>query len=181
MTRSRFGISTVTVLSLMLLWLLPIGAQDGEDRRFASMDRQATGFNLEGYWTPREYQEAVRARTRPRTRRLSGPSVNDAARKRADAYKGSLLTMPEWQCRPMQGDSIGAGRPGALSNIVDPVTRKSCRDQGRGLAHDRANYLDGRPPAAPRHGATRLEWLFDGGMERRHSHRDHDPPQRRLC
>jgi hypothetical protein len=97
-----------------------------------------------------------------------GLPINEAARTRAESYKGSFMTLPEWQCRPMQGDSIWRG-PALVkfTNEYDPVTRRlvAIRQEGS-RSYERPIWMDGRPhpPANAPHdwnGFSTGVWIGD--------------------
>src|SRR5499433_4532084 len=76
-----------------------------------------------------------------------GLPISDAARLRADSWDASMMTLPEWQCRPHSADYIWRG-PSNLHiwKEVDPVTRQVTAFHAEWLRSiDNVYYLDGRP------------------------------------
>src|SRR5262244_4577403 len=54
-----------------------------------------------------------------------GLPISDAARLRADSWDASMMTLPEWQCRPHSADYIWRG-PSQLTirKEENPLTRE---------------------------------------------------------
>jgi len=111
---------------------------------FAEMD-------FTGDWAPRFYEDAPERGPGPELGDYLGLPINAAARMRADTWDASIMTLPEWQCRPHGGDYIWRG-PSNLRiwKEVDPVTRELVAWHAEWLRSvDRPVYMDGRPhPAA---------------------------------
>lgn len=104
-TRSR----TITAVLLFLLCGAPAFAQ----------------VDFSGEWAPRFYEDQPERVPGPELGDYLGLPVNDAARMRADTWEGSLLTVPEWQCRPHSADYIWRGpSPPRIWKDVDPLTRE---------------------------------------------------------
>jgi len=138
----------LALFALVVPFLHRTSAQDSPPNRgVQTMDRRDSGIDLSGYWTPREYEEQYERGPGRELGDYLGLPINDAARKRAEAYQGSLLTLPEWQCRPMQGDSIWRGPAQVrLSSVADSVTRTiiAIREEGSRTT-ERTIWMDGRP------------------------------------
>jgi hypothetical protein len=103
---------TAIIVSLLLgLMLITVPA-------FAQMD-------FSGEWNPIFYEDQPERVAGPEIGDYTGIPITDAARVRADSWKASVQTLPEWQCRPHSADYILRG-PSQLrvTNEVDPVTRK---------------------------------------------------------
>jgi hypothetical protein len=76
-----------------------------------------------------------------------GIPINEAARRRGEAWDAGIQTLTEWQCRPHQVDYIWRG-PSQLriSKDIDPVTRELVAYRAEWLRSvERVIYLDGRP------------------------------------
>src|SRR5215470_15950619 len=57
-------------------------------------------LNLVGYWNPLFDEDFVERLPGPDVGDYAGLPITDAARKRADTWDASLLTLPEHQCKP---------------------------------------------------------------------------------
>ena len=55
---------------------------------------------LVGEWSPQFHEDQPERLPGPDLGDYLGLPVNAAARMRADTWEASLLTLPEWQCRP---------------------------------------------------------------------------------
>lgn len=103
--------------------------------------------DFSGEWAPRFFEDQPERVPGPELGDYLGLPINDAARLRADSWDASLLTLPEWQCRPHSADYIWRG-PSTLriSKEVDPVSREIVGFHAEWLRSvDRPVYLDGRP------------------------------------
>jgi len=103
--------------------------------------------DFSGEWAPRFFEDQPERVPGPELGDYLGIPINDAARMRGDTWSASLLTLPEWQCRPHSADYIWRG-PSQLriSKEVDPVTRQITAFHAEWLRSvDRPIYLDGRP------------------------------------
>lgn len=108
-------------------------------------------MDFSGEWAPRFYEDQPERVPGPELGDYLGLPINDAARERADTWDASLLTLPEWQCRPHSADYIWRG-PSQLhiSKEIDPVTRQITAFHAEWLRSiDRPIYLDGRPHPGP--------------------------------
>jgi hypothetical protein len=103
--------------------------------------------DFSGEWTPRFYEDAPERCPGPELGDYLGIPINDADRMRGDAWSASLLTLPEWQCRPHPADYIWRGPSNLrISKEVDPVTRQITAFHAEWLRSvDRPIYLDDRP------------------------------------
>jgi len=120
---------------LILVVIAAVGAP-----AFAEMD-------FSGDWAPRFFEDQLERVPGPEIGDYLGLPVNDAARMRADTWEGSLLTLPEWQCRPHGADYIWRG-PSNLRiwKEVDPASREIVAWHAEWLRSvDRPVYMDGRP------------------------------------
>src|SRR5262245_48924217 len=167
--KSPRNVVLLILFALAVPFLHRTSAQDSPPNRgVQTMDRRDSGIDLSGYWTPREYEEQYERGPGRELGDYLGLPINDAARKRAEAYQGSLLTLPEWQCRPMQGDSIWRGPAQVrFSSVADPVTRTiiAIREEGSRTT-ERTIWMDGRsrPPEVAPHdwnGFSTGEWNGD--------------------
>jgi hypothetical protein len=107
---------------------------------FAEMD-------FSGDWGPRFYEDQPERVPGPVLGDYLGLPINAAARMRADTWDASLITLPEWQCRPHSADYIWRGPSNLrVSKEVDPVTRELVAWHAEWLRSvDRPIYMDGRP------------------------------------
>src|ERR671925_1130101 len=128
----------------------------------------AAQVDFSGEWAPRFWEDQPERVPGPELGDFLGIPVNDAARRRAEAWDASIQTLPEWQCRPHSADYIWRG-PSQLriSKEVDPVTRQITAFHAEWLRSvDIPIYLDGRPhpsPNAPHTwgGFNTAEWVGD--------------------
>ena len=141
-------------------WLV-LGAAMACAPAFAQVD-------FSGEWAPRFFEDQPERVPGPELGDYLGIPINDAARMRGDTWSASLLTLPEWQCRPHSADYIWRG-PSQLriSKEVDPVTRQITAFHAEWLRSvDRPIYLDGRehPPDYAAHtwaGFSTAKWDGD--------------------
>lgn len=125
--------------------------------------------DFSGEWAPRFYEDQPERVPGPELGDYLGLPVNDAARMRADTWSASLLTLPEWQCRPHSADYIWRGPSNlTIRKEIDPVSRRVTAFHAEWLRSvDRTVYLDDRPhpPAWAPHtwaGFSTAKW--DGDM-----------------
>src|SRR5450755_310514 len=109
----------------------------------------ATAFaqvDFSGEWAPRFHEDQPERVPGPELGDYLGLPMNDAARMRAYAWEASLLTMPEWQCRPHSADYIWRGpSPVRIWKEINPVTRQTTVIHAEWLRSvDRPIYMDGR-------------------------------------
>ena len=64
----------------------------------------APGLDLSGNWAPIVHEDQPERGPGPELGDYLGLPINAAARAKADAWDASLLTLPEWQCRPHPAD-----------------------------------------------------------------------------
>jgi hypothetical protein len=124
--------------------------------------------DFSGEWAPRFYEDQMERVPGPELGDYLGMPINAAGRMRADTWSASMMTLPEWQCRPHSADYIWRGPSNLrISKEVDPVTREITAFHAEWLRSvDRAIYLDGRPhppDEAPRTwaGFTTAKWDGD--------------------
>ena len=103
--------------------------------------------DFSGEWAPRFYEDQPERVPGPELGDYLGLPINASARMRADTWSASLLTLPEWQCRPHSADYIWRGPSNlTVSKEIDPVTREITAFHAEWLRSvDRPIYLDGRP------------------------------------
>jgi hypothetical protein len=103
--------------------------------------------DFSGEWAPRFYEDQPERVPGPELGDYLGLPINDAARMRAYTWDASLLTLPEWQCRPHSADYIWRGpSPLRIWKEVDPVSREVTAWHAEWLRSiDRPIYMDGRP------------------------------------
>jgi hypothetical protein len=107
----------------------------------------AAQVDFSGEWAPRIHEDQPERVPGPDLGDYLGIPINDAARLRAQAWDASIMTLPEWQCRPHMADYIWRG-PSDLKiwKEVDPVSREIVAFHAEWLRSvDRPVYLDGRP------------------------------------
>jgi cyclase len=106
--------------------------------------------DFSGEWAPRFHEDQPERVPGPELGDYLGLPISDAARLRADSWDASLLTLPEWQCRPHSADYIWRG-PSQLTirKELDPLTRDITAFHAEWLRSiDNPIYLDGRPHPA---------------------------------
>jgi hypothetical protein len=125
-------------------------------------------IDFSGEWAPRFYEDQPERVPGPELGDYLGLPINAAARMRADTWDASLLTLPEWQCRPHGADYIWRGPSDlTISKEIDPVTREITAFHAVWLRSvDRPVYLDNRPhpPDYANHtwaGFTTAKWEGD--------------------
>ena len=104
-------------------------------------------MDFSGEWAPRHYEDAQERGQGPEIGDYLGLPINAAARLRADSWEGSIITLPEWQCRPHPGDEIWRG-PSQIRiwKEEDPASREITAYHIEWLRSvDRPIYMDGRP------------------------------------
>ncbi|HEV3333154.1 MAG TPA: hypothetical protein VG096_19340 [Bryobacteraceae bacterium] len=103
--------------------------------------------DFSGEWAPRFYEDQPERVPGPELGDYLGLPINASARMRADTWSASLLTLPEWQCRPHSADYIWRGPSNLIvTKEVDPVSRDVTALHAEWLRSvDRPIYLDGRP------------------------------------
>ena len=106
--------------------------------------------DFSGEWAPRFHEDQPERVPGPSLGDYLGLPINDAARLRADSWDASMMTLPEWQCRPHSADYIWRGpSPLTIRKEEDPLTREITAFHAEWLRSiDNPIYLDGRerPP-----------------------------------
>ena len=107
----------------------------------------AAQVDFSGEWAPRFYEDYLERVPGPELGDYLGLPITAAGRMRADTWSASIMTLPEWQCRPHSADYIWRGPSNLrISKEVDPVTREITAFHAEWLRSvDRPIYLDGRP------------------------------------
>src|SRR5437867_1270199 len=103
-------------------------------------------IDLSGDWSPVIHEDAQDRTGGPDLGDYTGLPINDAARLRADSWEATMLSLPEWQCRPHPIGYITHG-PSTLriSKEVSPVSRQVIAWHAEWLrSQDRPIYMDGR-------------------------------------
>jgi hypothetical protein len=103
--------------------------------------------DFSGEWAPRFHEDQPERVPGPELGDYLGLPINEAARMRANTWSASMMTLPEWQCRPHSADYIWRGpSPVRISQEVNPLTRQVTAIHAEWLRSiDRPIYLDGRP------------------------------------
>jgi hypothetical protein len=106
--------------------------------------------DFSGEWAPRFHEDQPERVPGPPLGDYLGLPINDAARLRADSWDASMMTLPEWQCRPHSADYIWRG-PSQLTirKEENPLTREITAFHAEWLRSiDNPVFLDGRerPP-----------------------------------
>jgi hypothetical protein len=103
--------------------------------------------DFSGEWAPRFHEDQPERVPGPQLGDYLGLPVNDAARLRADSWDASMMTLPEWQCRPHSADYIWRGpSPLTIRKEENPLTREITAFHAEWLRSiDNPVYLDGRP------------------------------------
>jgi hypothetical protein len=115
-----------------ILLLLALGAP-----AFAQMD-------FAGDWAPVQDEDNT---GNPYVAEFLGIPMSPAAHLRGEAWSGSYMTLPEWQCRPHGAMYISRGPSQVrIWKEIDPVTRQLTAYHAEWLRSiDNPYYMDGRP------------------------------------
>jgi hypothetical protein len=108
----------------------------------------AAQVDFSGEWAPRFHEDQPERVPGPQLGDYLGLPINDAARLRADSWDASMMTLPEWQCRPHSADYIWRGpSPLTIRKEENPLTREVTAFHAEWLRSiDNPVYLDGRQP-----------------------------------
>jgi len=105
-------------------------------------------LNLVGYWNPLFDEDFVERIPGPDVGDYAGLPITDAARKRANTWEASLLTLPEHQCKP-HPSTYGFRGIGQLRiwEDRDPLTQRLVKieTQIQWQEQHRVIWMDGRP------------------------------------
>lgn len=126
--------STVTMAGLALVWSLVSAPA------YAQVD-------FSGEWAPRFHEDQPERVPGPELGDYLGLPINAAARLRADSWDASMMTLPEWQCRPHSADYIWRGPSNLkIRKEENPLTREVVAYHAEWLRSiDNPIYVDGRP------------------------------------
>jgi hypothetical protein len=117
---------------------------------FAASRPVSAQVDFSGEWAPRFHEDQPERVPGPPLGDYLGLPINDAARLRADSWDASMMTLPEWQCRPHSADYIWRGpSPLTIRKEENPLTREITAFHAEWLRSiDNPIYLDGRerPP-----------------------------------
>jgi hypothetical protein len=104
-------------------------------------------IDFSGEWAPRFHEDQPERVPGPALGDYLGIPISEAARLRAMSWDASIMTLPEWQCRPHSADYIWRGpSPLKITKEVDPVSREITAFHAEWLRSvDRQIYIDGRP------------------------------------
>jgi hypothetical protein len=107
----------------------------------------AAQVDFSGEWAPRMHEDQPERVPGPELGDYLGIPINEAARLRADTWKASIQTLPEWQCRPHSADYIWRGPSNLkISKELNPLTREIVAFHAEWLRSiDNPIYMDGRP------------------------------------
>ena len=139
--------------------------------------------NLVGYWNPLVADEDFIERVPgPNVGDYAGLPITDAARKRANTWDASLLTLPEHQCKP-HPSTYGFRGVGVLRIWEDrnPQTQQLVRLKThiQWQEQERDIWMDGRSRAVGAR-AAHLAGLFDRTVRGRRARRADHAPEGRL-
>jgi hypothetical protein len=111
--------------------------------------RAQTDFS--GEWAPRFHEDQPERVPGPELGDYLGLPISKYALLRGASWAASLLTLPEWQCRPHSADYIWRGpSPVRIWKEVDPISREITAWHAEWLRSvDRPIYMDGRPRPSP--------------------------------
>jgi hypothetical protein len=109
-------------------------------------------MNLAGGWAQRFHEDLPERGAGPEIGDYLGIPINDAARRRADAWDASKWTIPERQCEPHPAD-YGPRGPANLriASDVDPISQDvtAWHVTLMWMLPHRTVYMDGRPHPSP--------------------------------
>ena len=130
----QFSVISSISMKGIFLFLLMVPA-------FAQVD-------LAGEWQVLYHEDAQERIPGPDLGDYLGLPINAAARAKAEAWDASLLTLPEWQCRPHPADYSSRGPANLrLSKEVDTATQQviAWHTHIAWMAPERTIWMDGRP------------------------------------
>lgn len=111
--------------------------------------------DLVGEWVARYHEDFPERIPGPELGDYLGLPINDAARLRADSWDASLLTLPEFQCRPHPSDYGTRHSNVRITKEVDTATQQviAIHSHREWQAQERTIWMDGRahPPAYAAH------------------------------
>ncbi|HLK49168.1 MAG TPA: hypothetical protein VKT49_13590 [Bryobacteraceae bacterium] len=103
--------------------------------------------DLSGTWVAQYHEDQPERGPGPEIGDYLGLPINDAARFRADNWDASLLTLPEWQCRPHPSDYGDRHSHVRIWEEIDAATQQlvAYHTHREWQAQERTIYMDGRP------------------------------------
>ena len=107
-----------------------------------------TVADLAGEWGMRQHEDQPERGPGPDLGDYLGLPINDAARRKADSWDASILTLPEHQCKPHPSTYALRGPQNLrIWKEVDPGTQKvvAIATHGSWMSPLRTIWLDGRP------------------------------------
>ncbi len=104
-------------------------------------------FDFSGEYAVLFHEDAPERIPGPEIGDYLGMPINDAARFRADSWDASLLTLPEYQCRPHPADYGSRGPNVRIWKEIDQTTQRlvAFRTHTAWQAQERTIWMDGRP------------------------------------
>jgi hypothetical protein len=106
--------------------------------------------DLTGTWVARVHEDQPERGPGPELGDYLGLPINEAARQRGIGYDASLLTLPEWQCRPHPADYGPRHSHVRIWKDIDPATQEvtAWRLHREWQEAERTLFMDGRerPP-----------------------------------
>jgi hypothetical protein len=104
-----------------------------------------------GDWATRVHEDAPERGPGPDIGEYMGSSANAQNIARAKAWSGSLITLPEHQCKPHPSDYVFNFQSVRISKEVHPLTQQliAYRTHTALMNADRRIYMDGRPHPGP--------------------------------
>ena len=112
--------------------------------------------DLSGTFSARVHEEQPERGPGPDLGDYLGLPITDAARMRADTWDASLLTLPEWQCRPHPADYGPRHSNVRIWNEFDTATQQliAIHFHREWQAQERTIWMDGRahPDENAKHG-----------------------------
>lgn len=107
--------------------------------------------DIAGDWATRVHEDAPERGPGPDIGEYMGSSPNAANIARAKAWSGSLITLPEHQCKPHPTDYVFNFQSVRFQKEVNPLTQQliAYRSNTALMNADRRIYMDGRPHPGP--------------------------------
>ena len=136
--RARFLSALVLTLAVPVL---PASAQQPQPP-------QQITFDLTGEWGMRQHEDQPERGPGPELGDYLGLPINEAARRKADSWDASILTLPEHQCKPHPSTYALRGPQNLrIWKELDPQTQRviAIGTHGSWMSPIRMIWLDGRP------------------------------------
>ena len=109
---------------------------------------QQVTFDLTGEWGMRQHEDQPERGPGPELGDYLGLPINEAARRKADSWDASILTLPEHQCKPHPSTYALRGPQNLrIWKEIDPQTQRviAIGTHGSWMSPIRMIWLDGRP------------------------------------